>query len=320
MQIQIIVTLLAVFALSACSSSRDTFYKHQPSGQPLEVPPDLTAVETSNTFVIPEISQVTRKKMVLENGAAVRLRKHGLLRWIEVDASPDEVWQQVKDFWLSNHVPLAWENRQLGIMETEWLTSYDSRFDLDRFRVRIEVNDQNKTEIYVRHRGKQQEFTEEGLISTWVDLYNDPELEVEVLGQLLVYLGLDKEQKEALLKAARKAKAIASLDLKTEEPHILIEDTFDNAWKLLIQAVDRAGHVITQRNKAEGWLEVRLVENGKTADFTPGFALSEARREILRLRVTQERGNTRVVVLMDNGQVDRSQQARDFLREVNGYL
>ncbi len=320
MQRILILTLLAVIALSACSTHKDTFYKHQPTGLPLEVPPDLTMVETSNTFVIPEISQVTRKQQVLVNGAELTLKKDGLLRWIEVQAAPELLWEEVNNFWLSNDVELAWENTELGIIETAWLKNYDSKYDLDRFRVRIEANSDDRAEIYLTHRGKQQEVVDGSFVEGWADEFNDPELEIEVLGELLSYLGLSRERKEQLVQEAKKARAIASLSLKTGEPHILINDEMERAWKLVTQAVDRAGHVITQRDKAANWLEVRLVKAGQTADFVPGFALSDNEREVLRVQLQSQEGGIKVFVLNDSGQLDQTQQARDFLRELNGYL
>ncbi|MDX1812416.1 MAG: outer membrane protein assembly factor BamC [Gammaproteobacteria bacterium] len=320
MQRKALPLALMVLAITACSTTKETFYKHQPSGQPLDVPPDLTVLESTETFEIPEIAQVTLKKHVLENGAEVVLKRDGKLRWLEVAVAPEVLWEEVKDFWLSNNVKLAWENEKFGIMETEWLRNYDSEFNLDRFRVRIEAKDKTHSELYLTHRGKQQSFEGGELIEGWVDKYNDPELEVEVLSQMLSFMGLDHERKTELLNEAKKAQAIASLDLKSSEPHILINNDYDHSWKLVVQAIDRAGHVITMKEKAAGWLEVRLVKDGTTADFVPGFALSESKREVLRIKLESENDNTKVYVLDDAGQLDRSQQARDFLRSLNRYL
>jgi len=320
MRHQFLILISVALAISACSTQKDTFYKHQPSGQPLEVPPDLTMVDATSTFEIPKVSQVTMKKHVLENGAAVVLKRDGKLRWIEVDAPPDVVWDEVKNFWLSNNVKLSWENQEFGIMETAWLKSYDSKYDLDRFRVRIEGVGKDKTDIYLTHRGKQEDFIDGEIVSGWATTFNDPELEVEVLDQLLSYMGLDKERKTKLLQDARKAQAIASLDLKSSDPHILINDNIDRSWKLCLQAVDRAGHVITVKDKAHGWFELRLVREGKTADFVPGFALSDKKREVLRIQLKTAEGGTRVYVVNNAGQQDQSKQAREFLRELNQYL
>lgn len=320
MQRLVLVLTCLVIAVSACSTHKDTFYKHQPSGQPLDVPPDLTIVEATNTFEIPEISQVTMKKYSLEGGVEVSLVKDGLLRWVEVAAAPDVAWEEIKEFWLSNNVQLAWENQEFGIIETTWLQSYDSKFDLDRFRIRVEGKANNKTEIFLTHRGKQQTFEDGYLVEGWVETFNDPELEIELLAQMLSYMGLDQERKDILIKEGKKAQAIASLDLESKDPHILINDDFERSWKLCVQAADRAGHVITVREKAQGWFELRLVDGGKTADFVPGFALSEEKREVLRIQLKQEEGGTRVFVTNDAGQQDQSEQARNFLRDLNQYL
>jgi len=320
MRYQVLISICVALAISGCSSQKDIFYKHQPSGQPLEVPPDMTAIDETNTFEIPQVSQVTMKKHVLENGAAVTLKKDGKLRWIEVDASPDVVWEEVKDFWLSNNVKISWENQKYGIMETAWLKNYDSKYDRDRFRVRIEGVSKNKTDIYLTHRGKQQTFVDGEMIDGWASTYNDPELEIEVLDQMLSYMGLDKERKTKLLQDARKVQAIASLDVKSSNPHILISDNFNRSWRLCIEAVDRAGHVITVKNKAQGWFELRLVDEGKASDFVPGFALSDKKRDVLRIQLKADKGSTRVYVVNDEGQQDQSRQAREFLRQLNEYL
>ena len=304
-----------------CSSKGNDFYKHQPSLPPLEVPPDLTLLSIDSGFEIPQVAAVERKVVVLPDGSNVSLEKDGQLRWLKIDASPDDVWDEIRSYWISNKVPLDWQNIKLGLMETEWIENYDSEFVKDRFRTRIETSDGGKTsELYLSHRGMQEDVVEGEMVRGWTDKINDPEVEVEVLGDLLLYLGLNAELKDSLLANVRKKAKTSRLVTDSDIPHILMKESVDRSWKFTLQAIDRMGYVVTLKDKDNGWIDVRVSENGETSDFVPGFSLSNSDRSIYRIQLRAEGEQTEVSILSDEGQPDRTEAARAYLEKLHGFL
>jgi len=309
--------LLVLILLSAigCASKTTEFYKHQPSMQSLEVPPDLTLLDINSGFEIPQLVEAETKKVTLSEGGEVKLNKDGKLRWLTIKAKPIDIWDETKEFWIAYKVDLNWESLKLGIMETNWVESYESSYAQDRFRIRIEPGkNPGETDLTVTHRGRQVELVDGEVVEAWVEEFNDPDLEVEVLGELLSYFGLSNDRKTAILDEAKEKPEIAVLDLKTDVPNLTMNEPYNRSWRFVAQAIDRMGNVVTERDKKAGWLDVRLIEGSTTSDFIPGFALSDQERDTIRIQLVTEEELTTVTVLTDQGQPDRSELAQNFLQ------
>ena len=189
----------AVLALAGCSTISSVFdskvdYKSAGQLPPLEVPPDLTAPERDNRFVVPEARQSAtlsgyqqeRREQArpgtgttvlppLEN---VRMERAGGERWLVVPEPPEKVWPLVRNFWLERGFILKQESPELGVMETDWAENRPfvpqggirgllsratgaiySSSERDKFRTRLERTADGKgTEIYISHRGMQEVF------------------------------------------------------------------------------------------------------------------------------------------------------------------
>jgi len=313
--------LLCLLLIIGCGSKGNKFYQHQPSSPPLEVPPDLTFLDANNGFVVPEVAEVKREKIFLKNGAEVELKKDGRLRWLEIKASPNDIWEEIKDFWTANHVQVEWQNVRQGLMETEWIDNYDSEINKDRYRVRLErTDDRNVLELYITHRGMQEDVLEGEVVQGWTEKFNDPELEIEVLGNMLAYFGLSAERKTAILDQAKVKPDVALLNLESQFPNILIREPFNRSWRFVSQSIDRLGYIITQRDKKAGWIEFRVTTGLLTSDFEPGFSLTETNREILRIHLNASNEETTVTILTDDGQTDQSSQAESVLQLIHENL
>jgi len=313
--------VLLCFLMVGCASKKVDFYKHQPSLQALEVPPDLTLLDINSGFEIPQIAEAETRKVTLKDGSDVRLNKDGRLRWLTIKAEPKDIWDETKDFWISYKVDLNWESLKLGIMETRWIDSYESEFAQDRFRVRVEPGAvKGETDLYISHRGRQEELLDGEIFAGWVENFNDPELEIEVLGELLSYFGLSHDRKEAILDDTKEQPDVAVLNLEADVPFLLMKEPLNRSWRFITQSIDRMDGIVTQRDKKVGWLDVRLSEGGATADFIPGFSLSDNERDTLRLQFTTEGETTMITVLNDEGQPDRSKLAQDFLQNLHDNL
>jgi outer membrane protein assembly factor BamC len=311
-----ILILMSVLTIG-CSSTGTEFYKHQPSLQPLEVPPDLTLLDVNSGFEIPQIAEAETKKVTLSSGGDVELKKDGRLRWLTIKAEPKDIWDETKEFWIAYKVDLNWESLKLGIMETKWISSYESDYAEDRFRVRIEPGDNpGESDLYISHRGRQEDLIDGEVLEVWAKDYNDPDLEIEVMGELLSYFGLSNDRKTAILDDAKEKPDLVSLNLKADIPNLTMNEPFNRSWRFVAQSVDRKGDIVTQRDKKAGWMDVRLTEGSETTDFVPGFTISDQDRETIRLQLKTKEKETTVIILTDEGQPDSSELAQSYLQNI----
>ena len=181
---------LALF-LTACDSipfiDNSSDYKGAGRAKPLEVPPDLTNVQSSDAYSVPggsttyntynqaQEGQEVGVEKVLPNSEGVRMEKAGAQRWLVVNAPAEKIWPVVRDFWIDQGFAVRVENADTGVMETEWIQAdaikaaddkknIGQKFDkwLDKlsgfadrrkFRTRLERGEkEGSTEIYMTHR------------------------------------------------------------------------------------------------------------------------------------------------------------------------
>lgn len=301
--------MLVAGSLFACASKEPGFYRHSPVVKALEVPPDLTAPDFQDTYEIPQISKLLVTQPVLSSGEAVRLQRDGRLRWLEIDSETTLAWEHVKEFFSDKKLKLDWENRKLGIMETEWLTHYDSEYAMDKFRVRVEPGMKPKTTlIFVAHRGVQRELDDGALRPVWTERPGAPELEIEFLSSLLEYMSLEPQRKQQLVEEMKRQRPESTLKLDAVPPALEIHTEYARSWTLLGLAVDRLGHIIESRDQKSGKMVIRInkEETGLTSPF--------GERKKMSIKVTEmNEQNTRVNIENDKGGADDSQEAVNLL-------
>ena len=186
----ITVALLALL-VSACDHipfiDNTSDYKGAGRSRPLEVPPDLTSVNSSDAYSVPggtttyntysqgQDGQEVGVEKVLPNADGVRMEKAGAQRWLIVNAPAEKIWPVVREFWIDQGFAVRVENADTGVMETEWIEAdaikagddkrnVGEKFDkwLDKlsgfadrrkFRTRLERGEkEGSTEIYMTHR------------------------------------------------------------------------------------------------------------------------------------------------------------------------
>lgn len=188
---RIALAFLLAITLSACDSipfiDNTPDYKGASRSRPLEVPPDLTSISSSDTYAVPggtttyssysqeQAAEGEVGEKILPKPDNVRMVRAGAQRWLVVDAPPEKIWPVVREFWSDMGFAIVTENAQTGVIETEWLDpseldaeekkgNYLDRFEgfLDRlsglndrqkFRTRLDRGVEPKTtEIYMSHR------------------------------------------------------------------------------------------------------------------------------------------------------------------------
>jgi outer membrane protein assembly factor BamC len=283
--------LLALIAsLAACSvlESDKIDYKSAGKAPTLEVPPDLTQLSRENRYAVPGgavtasgyqagIANAPSVPTAVSNIGDVRMERSGSQRWIVINRSPDQLWEPVRDFWQENGFLLTTEQRNLGIMETDWaenraklpqdiirgtlgklVDSVYSTGELDRFRTRLERTP-NGTEIFVSHRGMEEVYNTARKDQTvWQPRATDPELETEFLRRLMVKLGVSQEQSKLLAATTAPART-ASVANVGGQPVVQINENFERAWRRVGLALDRTGFTVEDRDRSAGTYFVRYV-------------------------------------------------------------
>ncbi len=335
----------------------------------LEIPPDLTQLQRDNRYAIPQVSagvvtasdynqkqQETHPAspgspaLVAPNEATdVRIEKHGSQRWLVVNRSPEVLWPQIRDFWQDNGFLINVDSPDTGIMETDWAENrakipqdfirrtlgkvFDSLYstgERDKFRTRLERNPDGTTDIYISHRGAQEELVGVNKDTTmWTARPSDPELEAEFLSRLMVQLSDINQKEKAKARALAEQKTVvlpskATLVKGNDRSKVVVDETFDRTWRRVGLALDRVGFTVEDRDRSMGLYFVRSVDQDSDAKNTPEkekgffsklFTFSEKEKVAQRyqISVTETDGKSEIGVLDDKGQPETTSTGKKIV-------
>jgi outer membrane protein assembly factor BamC len=347
-------TALALAGCSVLESDKVDYRSATNKAPSLVVPPDLTQLskDTRYTVVDGGISASGIKTGQAASAKApvastelgdVRIERAGNQRWLVVKRPADKLWEPVKDFWQESGFLLAMDQRNLGIMETDWaenrakipqdfirsslgklLDSLYSTAERDKFRTRLETNAAGETEIFISHRGVIEVYTKERTDQTvWQPRPSDPELEAEFLRRLMVTLGSTAEQAKALVASSTSAKSVAATATVNGQPVVQIAEGFDRAWRRVGLALDRSGFTVEDRDRKQGIYFVRYVASEADPKGEPGFfgklfGASPKSGEASKFQIAvKSQGEASVVsVLDDKGTPDTSASAQRITKVI----
>ncbi|WP_027016732.1 outer membrane protein assembly factor BamC [Comamonas composti] len=358
--------LSLAIGLSACTTTFEESkidYKSAGKNQApsLEVPPDLTQLTNDSRYAVPggvvsaaalEAGAKNQKPDEGQTAAAsvgdVRIERSGEQRWLVVKRPADKLWEPVRDFWLENGFIFTTEDRQLGILETDWAENraklpqdvirktlgkvFDSLYstsERDRFRTRMERGTDGTTEIYITHRGMQEVYTNSNKDQTiWQPRAVDPELETEFLRRLMVKLGVSQEQAQAITQAAATT-AAAGVRMTSgvdNQPVLEIDESFDRAWRRVGLALDRTGFTVEDRDRSRGIYYVRYVAPDAKAESKGFFGkLFSSKPDAAppvkyQIQVREQGQQSMVTVLNAQGQPETSNNAQRIIRVITDDL
>lgn len=346
--------LALVTSLAACSAleSDKIDYKSAGKAPTLEVPPDLTQLSRDNRYVVPGgavtantyqagLANAPGLPTAVNSVGDVRMERSGSQRWLVVNRPADQLWDPVKDFWQESGFLLTTEQRNLGIMETDWaenraklpqdiirgtigkfMDSVYSTGELDRFRTRMERTPTG-TEIFISHRGMQEVYSTNTKDQTvWQPRPSDPELEAEFLRRLMVKLGVSQEQSKILAATVAPAQT-ARVSNVGGQPVLQINEGFERAWRRVGLALDRTGFTVEDRDRSAGTYFVRYVPPKSDKDqpgffgklFTFGSGKAEAP---LKFRIlVKSQGDTSTVSVLDGaGAPDSTSNAQRIVQVI----
>ena len=313
------------------------------SGARLDVPPDLTQLKRDDRYAMPG-STVTAmgyqekqaEKPAVDRvapnavGTDLHIERAGSQRWLVVNKTPEELWPEIKIFWQDQGFLLKIERPDTGIMETEWaenrakipqdiirrtlgkvLDSLYSTGEADKFRTRLERTADGKTEIYISHRGKQEEIVDgDSGRTVWVPRPSDPELEAAFLARLMIRLGAEAERAKEAVEQAPELPAKAKLVSQGENSYIQSNEGFDRTWRRVGLALDRVAFTVEDRDRSKGLYFVRYIDQDKVKKEKSWFFSSSEDEDMskrrYRIHVTGDAESSQVTVLDNNGKPERS--------------
>jgi outer membrane protein assembly factor BamC len=329
--LSLVATLSGCSALGGLFGG-DTDSKKSSPSRPLEVPPDLTqlakdsryqvqgGVVSASTAAAPlgasTVPAAPPLSVAISQAGGMRIERAGQQRWLVVPAAPEQLWPALKSFWEQKGYSIELEDAKAGVMETNWSMNraklpadaarnvlgrvlgnlYDTG-ERDRFRTRLErtAGPGGGTEIYISHRSAEEVFlSERRENTTWRARPSDPQLEAEILSQLMVTLGAKEEA--ARVAAATTAAAAAPKATNQTQPRanaaataspmadsrapgaistgstsLELDEPFDRAWRRVGLALDRGGFTVEDRDRASGFYYVRYVDPKAAGKDEPGF-------------------------------------------------
>jgi outer membrane protein assembly factor BamC len=349
--------LIIILALIACEGSNTgQRYLDVSLGKSLEVPPDLVEFDAESVFDLPEgfsgDDQTVRSKIpVLAKVDTLQLQGSGDFYWLSVEEPVANLYQQVKNFWALEGYGLVVDEPVIGILQTEWvyteeggrkknqswwqslLGSGNYSASQDQFTTRIERDPTGRASnrIYIAHRGTEivQEIRagnqKEDDIGTndWHFRRSEPELEIEMLSRLMIFLGLQNTEVDKQLLQTRlfKPRAVLEFDADEKATFLILQDPYHIAWNRVHHLLQRMNFEIVVAEfkgplSGRGVITVNaeIVETVENKGF---FAFGDSDKRKVRkfeLILSEETNqSTRVILRNPKGELDTSPEGEEFL-------
>ncbi|MEW6340434.1 MAG: outer membrane protein assembly factor BamC [Paraburkholderia sp.] len=220
--------LMAGGLVAGCGTSSPTKIDYRSDSKSkqvsLAVPPNLID-ETSDQRSLPpqggETSLSTLNQVqaqapvsdltVVPQVKGMHIQRDGTESWLVIDGkTPDQVWPQIRRFWQEQGFLLVVDQRDKGVMETDWNETHAQINDglirntlskamgnsyvaseRNKYRTRLEIAPNGGTYVFVSQKGMQEALSGANNESTtWQPKPNDPGLETEYLKRLMASLAL----------------------------------------------------------------------------------------------------------------------------------
>jgi len=361
---------VSAIVLAACGGpSADLEYLDSRVKPNLEIPPDLTLIKVDSGFELPAIfsgdgTGSGSKIPVLASVESIKLKGHSDFYWLSIDEPAENLYQLVKQFWASEGFTLAMDEPVIGIMKTNWVFNKEGGKDKDKsFFAKLfagdetsQIQDQFKTriardggtatsQIYISHRGtqasplvysqsdkfRQIQFADGGTGDEWKFRASEPELEVEMLSRLMLYLGLRQLEVDQQLAKIKLFAPRASIhtDYAEDETYILVKDEIRRAWNRTLHQLERLNFEVISADLSSGLTGntgVMLVETDIEVEVdTSGFFSFSPNIEIVKMQVKlvlseESHEITRISMETTSGDTDYSPEGVEFLTLLYQYM
>jgi outer membrane protein assembly factor BamC len=226
--------LVAGGLVAGCSSPSPTQIDYKSDSKSKEtslaVPPNMIE-ETADQRSLPpqggETSLSTLKQVqetapvtntVVPAVANMHIQRDGTESWLVIDnKKPDQAWPQIRRFWQEQGFLLVVDQRDKGVMETDWNETHAQINDgfirntlsktmgnsyvtseRNKYRTRLEPAPNGGTYVFVSQKGMREALSGPNNDSSqWQTKPNDPALETEYLKRLMASLALADSRGQA---------------------------------------------------------------------------------------------------------------------------
>ena len=326
----------------------------------------MTLVKVDSGFELPAIFSGDgigsgNKIPVLASVESIRLKGYSDFYWLSIDEPAENLYQLVKDFWTSEGFTLAMDEPVIGIMKTNWVFSKEGGKDEDKsffakilgknelassqdqFITRIARDGGTATsQIYISHRGT--EYEPKVLLVTtkkdddqsidWKFRASEPELEVEMLSRLMLYLGLRQLEVDQQLAKIKLFAPRASIhnDYAEDETYILVKDEFTRAWYRTLHQLERLNFNVVSADFGRGLAGLTgnsgtlLVETGTEVEVGKSgifsfFSDKKTVKKQIKLEFSEETNEiTRISMETSQDDTENSAENIEFLTLLYQYM
>ena len=272
----------------------------QPVSNPEFEIPGISSQQT--TYSSYTTSGQQAKQLLPELGKEIRFVRDGNVFWLEIKMPPKQLWPIVTRFVGKAGFEVKYANPLIGTLDTTWrenedgaslmttLTSGDQGTYMDKFRLRLERGKGKTTRLFIRHKGARiakDVFNEDlwddkanadpviisqrGAEKTiWLSRPSDSELEIEMLQNFMVFLGLDEDAVDDEL-SAYDNKKVARIISSKQGPALEVKENFPRTWRRIGLALDRMGFVVEDRNRSAGVYYISLPDKYETSEEKTWF-------------------------------------------------
>jgi len=348
MKLKLTLVVFVLALLNACSFGDDLEYLQAQTSANLEIPPDLTQSVSTSRFEIPDnissgTGETVNKIPVLAQVDSLRLEGSADLYWLTIDGPVDNLYQLVRNYWASEGYGLTVDEPVIGVMQTEWILKEEGKgaadqgflaslfgednlsATQDQFHTRIARDPEtSSTRIYIAHRGTRYlhklvtRQTEEEDQNEWGYRQPEPELEVEMLSRLMIYLGLNKAEVDQQLVNVKlfAPRATIHIDVSENETFIIVKSARQLAWNRLLHQLDRLNFDIVSTDPSSG-----LGGDGVVFLKIASEAEEDNGEKQVTLVVTDETHElTRISLENADGDIDESPEGAELIALLYEYI
>jgi outer membrane protein assembly factor BamC len=229
--IRAVALLMAGGLVAGCSSPSPTKIDYRSDQKAKEsslaVPPNLLDETPDQRSMAPQGGETSLSSLkqvqtdappsdvnqVLPQIPGMHIQRDGTESWLVIDdKTPDQVWAQVRRFWQEQGFLLVVDQRDKGLMETDWNETRPKISDgiirnsltwamgnsyvgaeRNKYRTRLETSPAGGTYIFISQKGLGEQVSgTNDESSKWVPTPNDPALETEYLKRLMLSLSRAK--------------------------------------------------------------------------------------------------------------------------------
>jgi len=229
--IRAVAFLMAGGLVAGCSSPSPTKIDYRSDAKAkqssLAVPPNMLDETSDQRSLPPQGGQTSLSALkqvqtdappsddtqVLPQVPGMHIQRDGTESWLVIDSkTPDQVWPQVRRFWQEQGFLLLVDQRDKGLMETDWNETHQRVSDglirntlswatgnsyvtaeRNKYRTRLETSPAGGTYIFISQKGLSEQLSgTNNDTSKWAPSPNDPALETEYLKRLMVTLARAK--------------------------------------------------------------------------------------------------------------------------------